>query len=270
MRKLWLWLFIGLWLVGFSSAPLAAQDATYAISRYEASFELVPDADGVLRDVAVSLYITYDVTAGEKSEGFKFIGTRPVRDISVTDGNNAPLKYKLEQLEENRLTWYFPTRYARQQQTVIAHFTLQNAITGNLKKNSLQVEWVKNWKVPVYDVTYYFFLPADYHYEKLTARPEGGTVIDYKGRRVLQVHQAQLTTEPFRVEFAPGVAQARASGGSELLIVLPFLFGGLFIFIIVNAIIHPSGNQSDSSGGSSGGSSCGGSSCGGCGGGCGG
>lgn len=258
-------------------ATPAVAAPSYTISHYEATFELVPDGAGKLRDVAVTLYITYDITSGPKSSGFKFIGTLPVKDISVTDGSGKPLKHRLEKLEENRITWYFPA-VNRGKQTVIARFVLVGALRGTLKLNSLRFEWVKNWKVPVHDATYRFILPEDYAYDSLTVSPPGKRIVQYRGRRAIEVHMERLSSTPFTLGFSPGVAEGKptpraptrqpassssrksSGGGSGWL--------GAIVWIVFFVIGLFSKNSDSSSSGGCGGGGCGGGGCGG--GGCGG
>ena len=107
----------------FGQFGLGVAYADYHVSRYVVTFEVVPNSAGELRDVHVTLEVTYDVRGESKSEGFKFVGTTKIKDVSVTDGQGQPLKFKVEHLEEERVTWYFPT-VSDGQQTVIARFTI--------------------------------------------------------------------------------------------------------------------------------------------------
>jgi len=268
---------------------LHAAEADYYISHYEATFKLVPDTAGELRDVEVTLFITYSITNGPKSDGFKFIGELPVKDISVTDAEGEPLKHEFREMDENRIKWHF-TPLDHGQQTVIVHFTLVNALEGSLKENNLRFDWVKNWKVPMHDATYRFILPEDYGIENIEAGPAEGVLVDYQGVRAIEVRQDLLSNRPFTVSFSPGVAQGKSTldavsnegvsilstGRLQVWCCYGFIAIGFILFWIIRARYFPSlrinffGIPIGGSGGCSGCDGCGGcggcSGCGGCGG----
>ena len=260
-----------------SPVTLAFAEEVYTLSHYEATFELAPNSAGKLHDVAVTLVITYNITSGPKSTGFKFVGTLPIKDVSVTDGAGKPLKFTTDKLTEYRINWEFaPINWG--QQTVIARFTIMDALEGSLEKNSLHLEWVKNWKVPVSDVTYRFILPNGYTFNQIGMTPSG-KMTAYRDRKAIEAHLDKLADQTLAIEFSPGVAEGRSqpvpstSGGRTsrsndwliLLILSPFIgFFGLIIWASATGRIKSSGSGS---GGGCGGGGCGG---GGCGGGCGG
>lgn len=261
-----------------SPVTLAFAEEVYTLSHYEATFELTPNSAGhaELRDVAVTLVITYNITSGPKSSGYKFVGTLPIKDVSVTDGAGKPLKFTTDKLTEYRINWEFAPIH-QGQQTVIVRFTILDALEGSLDKNSLRLEWVKNWKVPVSDVTYRFILPNGYAFNQIGMVPTG-KMADYQDRKAIEAHLDKLTDQTLAIEFSPGVAEGRSqpapspSGGRTsrsnawliLLIMSPLLGGvGVLIWASATGQIKSSG----SGGGCSGGGGCGG---GGCGGGCGG
>lgn len=113
--------------------------ADYHVSRYIVTFEVVPNSAGELRDVRVKLEITYDVQGESKSEGFKFVGTTQIKDVSVTDGQGQPLKFQVEHMKEERIEWSFPA-VTNGQQTVIARFTIPNALQGSKEGNTFSTD----------------------------------------------------------------------------------------------------------------------------------
>jgi len=80
IARIVIYLIICLSLLLFCT-PMVGAEPIYTVSRYIATFELVPDDKNKLRDVAVKLEITYDVESGIKDGGFKFIGDLPVKDV---------------------------------------------------------------------------------------------------------------------------------------------------------------------------------------------
>jgi hypothetical protein len=112
------------------TVALADSGNGYTVEHYEVTVELVPDSAGELRDAAVTLSMTYDIPASPKSSLCKFIGQLPVKDVSVNDDNDQPLKFELEELNQNTLTWYYPDA-KRGRQAIVAHFTVVSALEGS-------------------------------------------------------------------------------------------------------------------------------------------
>ena len=83
----------GLIFLALGSLGLDVAYADYRVSRYDVTFEVVPNSAGQLRDVRVTLEVTYDVRDETKSSGFKFVGTTKIKDVSVTDGEGQPLEF---------------------------------------------------------------------------------------------------------------------------------------------------------------------------------
>ena len=223
---------ISLMALLFGQFGLGVAYADYHVSRYVVTFEVVPNSAGELRDVRVTLEVTYDVQAESKSEGFKFVGTTKIEDVSVTDGQGQPLKFKVEHLKEERITWYFPA-VTDGQQTVVARFTIPNALQGSKERNTFSAEWIKNWKVKVYNITYRFIFPEDYKYETITVTPSNyrENVID--GRRAIEIGTDELPSTSFRLAFEPGLmegkAPVKASGTRKATGGIPPIWSILFV-----------------------------------------
>ena len=264
-----------------AAAPAAAQEV-YTLTHYEATFELSPNSTSQLRNVKVTLVITYDITSGPKSSGYKFVGTLPIQDVSVTDGAGKPLKFTTDKLTEYRVNWEFAP-ISRGQQTVIVHFTIVDALEGSPEKNRLYIEWVKNWKVSVADVTYRFILPPERTFNQVGMLPAGGKGTIYQDRLAAQVHLDTLPDQALLIELSPGVAQGRtqpAPSATPQTRASPSAWGQLVIFLLFAGIlgwmiwgvltgrIKSGGSSAGGCGGSGGcgGGGCGGGGCGGCGG----
>ncbi len=256
-------------LFHFGSTPqsVIAQD-DYIVSYYEASFAPTQNNDGDLKDVKVTLLIEYTILSGSKSEGFKFVGKHPVKNISVTDGTGNPLSFRQENMDETKIVWQFPP-VSEGTQTVIVQFTLEDALIGTFDKNEFKADWIKNWRIPVYDATYRFTLPAGYQTANWSASPNG-TLTTTNDRQVIEIHQNELSDTPLRVSFEPGIVEngvsfssklGKLSDGLQTFIFIAFIFG--FFFLLGK--IFPS--RKKGGGSDAGCSSCGGcSGCGGCGG----
>lgn len=204
----------------------------YDISRYIATFELIPNNSGKLEDVAVTLDITYNIGSISKNSGFKFVGMLPIKDISITNESYEPLEYKLESKKEQKISWSFP-QVAESNQTVILNFTIIRALKGSLKENHLNFEWVKNWKIPVHNVTYKFILPNDYKIENIKTIPKG-KIEQYSDGDAIIVHINKLGGQGFSVKFSPGLGSKKKSlwGSMESFIkVISFSIIGLIAIV---------------------------------------
>lgn len=193
----------------FGQLGLGVAYADYHVSRYIVTFEVVPNSAGELRDVRVKLEVTYDVRGESKLEGFKFVGTTQIEDVSVTDETGQPLEFQVKHMKEERIEWSFPT-VTDGQRTVIARFIIPNALQGSKERNTFSAEWIKNWKVKVYNVTYRFIFPKDYKYQTITVSPSNyhEKVID--GRRAIEIGTDELSSTPFSIAFSPGLVEGKA------------------------------------------------------------
>jgi len=181
----------------------------YDINRYISTFELIPNNSGKLEDVAVTLDITYNIGSISKNSGFKFVGMLPIKDISISNDRYEPLEYKLESKKEQKISWSFP-QVTENNQTIILNFTIIGALKGSLKENHLNFEWVKNWKIPVHNVTYKFILPDDYKIENIKTIPKG-KVEHYSDGDAIIVHIKKLGGQGFSVKFSPGLGSKKKS-----------------------------------------------------------
>jgi len=213
------WLFrlaIALCLLALLQAPYGP-DLAYAqsrVSRYVVTFEIVPDDAGELRDVRVTLEVTYDVRGESKSDGFKFVGSTRIKDVSVTDGQGQPLKFAVKHMDEERLEWYFPA-VTDGQQTVVAHFTIPGAMQGTMQGNRFRADWVKNWRLDVSGVTYRFIFPQGYAYDKLTVSPSNYRERVIDGKPAIEIGMDRLSTTPFSIAFWPGLVDNKAPATSS-------------------------------------------------------
>jgi hypothetical protein len=229
------------------------------------------------------------VRGESKSSGFKFVGTTEIKDVSVTDEAGQPLKFEVGHLKEERIEWSFPA-VRDGQQTVVARFTIPNALQGSLERNTFSAEWVKNWKVGVDDVTYRFIFPEDYVPETVTLPSAlfDKRVIDQvlDGRLTIEIGMDELAPASFGITFSPGLVEGKAPpeasgttekkgsgslpGGCFWVIFIPIAVGILLWLKLTTGKWLPSGRSSGGEGGCGEGG-CGDGGCGGCGdGGCGG
>ena len=177
------------------------QGSRYTISRYAAEFTPVPGRDGRLTDVRVRMEVTYDIVAGPKADGFKYVGIRPVRDVSVTDVTGTPLPFHLNKEREYRIAWQFPS-VDRGYQTVVAEFTVASAVAENGEAREIRFDWVAHWKVPVFDVTYRFRLPPLAGLTVVQSDPSGGRLQEEDDGPVFSIRMHRLGGDGVRLRFS--------------------------------------------------------------------
>ena len=205
---------IGPLLAGFilAAIPLtvgtAAAGGGYVIQSLDATFELVPDANGEMRDVAVRLAVTYEMDGSPKSGGHKYVGRLPIRNLRVTDGEGRRLPFKQRKEDRYRISWSFPT-VMQGQQTVIAQFVVIGVRTELDKDTTLVFDWIRRWPAPVSNATFRFLLPVDGSIRVVSAEPIGGKPVSFSGRPAFEIWRAELLDQPFVVHLEtsdPGVA----------------------------------------------------------------
>lgn len=252
--------------------------APCVIDLYEADFEALPNGD-----VRAELRIQYFVYDEPKSDGFKFVGSLPIVDAEVTDGEGKPLRWKREEHRETLIRFFFPRPLQNAAATVVMRFRIKGALEG-ANENRFSADWVGNFRIPVIKSAYRFRLPPGHKVDSLTISPRG-TWQD-KGRVVAEVAQEPHRATSFSARFQPPLVRAavrppvspRTSGRGGLSAGLTVL---LALLMAALAVVCVSSSKGGCSGGSSGGSSCssysscsscggggcGGGGCGGCGGG---
>lgn len=257
-------------------------DPQYEIDQYVATFTLTQSSP----HVAVELDITYEIFAGEKSDGFKYVGHYEPTNVRGVDAEGRPIHVSVRRYRENQIYWSFPAVVGPGTQRVIIHFTLHNALWGNAALNTLSAPWVGVFKVPVRHASYRVVLPLKLTPSQVQSMwPEPHTTqVDFQGRTVLRADQNALSERELLVRFTPGIvvsAQSTATpstftsdgfkGFANLLMLLFFIgYLGLWTYNRYRrqhglSTMGGCGSTSSSGGGCGGG--CGG---GGCGGGCGG
>ena len=175
------------------------------VSPYIVTCELERNARGQY-DVRVTLQITYHVFDAPKTEGFKFVGDVPVSDISVTDGQGNPLKWKKDIMRETRIRWWFEP-VSNGDMTVIVKFKIDDSLSGDLNANYFHAPWIKNFRVKVTDATYRFVFPTGFHPAKVTIAPHtfvAKTLDD--GRSAVECKDIVVHAGYFGVSFSPGLA----------------------------------------------------------------
>lgn len=249
-------------------APAAGPD--YVLSRYHADFELVKDGDGKPRDARITLDITYELRNGTKDQGFKYVGTRPIREVSVTDGQGNPLEYAVKKEKEYRIDWRFPPIGQGETQRVRAVFIQEGVLEGSKKENHLLFKWVKNWRIPVYNVRYRFIFPPRYRPDRLELFPKNSRPIRLGNQAAVAVKLRKLGSHPFKIRFSPGLA-------NEKYHIFKWLYGlvkPVFVFVALIGFLLIMGRAGSGNGGGTlfggGHGGCGGGGGGGGGGGCGG
>src|SRR5512141_1451920 len=119
------------------------------ISPYQATFEVEPRAHHRY-DVRVTLELTYRVLDAPKSEGFKFVGELPVTDISVTDEQGHPLRWRKDAMRETRIRWSFPP-VSNGDMKVVVRFRIPDALSGDARASYFSAPWLKNFRIRVTD-----------------------------------------------------------------------------------------------------------------------
>ena len=243
----------------------AGTGSSYSVKHYEVDFEPLTDLSG---DVAVTMLIIYNVEGGRKNRGSKFIGRNTIRDISVTDERGAPLQFAVKKMHETKIEWQFPS-ISRGQQVVRVHFTLEKALSGTRAQNTFRADWIKNWRVPVYDAVFRWKSPSGHYISTISSTPKG-VMRRYNNSQVLEINQPILTDTPLFIQFSPGIVALQKTKKTPESNIDTWIFGFvLSLFIVLPILSHlgiikPGSGDSDScSSCTSSCSSC--SSCGGCG-----
>lgn len=252
--------------------PRAAQNSACEITHYEATFEPLKTHDeNTYRNVAVTLYIDYHITEGTKSGGFKYVGTKPVRDIQVTDEKQRPLPFIHTTDAEHKISWMFNPVSEGGRQTVVASFIIVDALEGDTDRNQLAAPWVKNWQVPVRDITYSLILPPGKAIDRVSAGKLDGRFVDYTDCRAYEIHMDTLSDTPLTFSFSPGLVNTANTWLDTIDTGIRYAAYGIGIFALIKLFmwVGSGGHRNGGGiGGCSGCSGCGGG--GGCGGGCGG
>ena len=146
----------------FKPQPLAAQ-AEYIISRYEASFEPIPNQNGELRDVSTLLLIEYDISSSPKSDGIKFVRDHAITDVSVTNIHGEALTFQHQTMNEPQINWELPTSLEGKQ-SILVKFTIKDGIQGTSTENYFVADWTQNWNVPLGNTKYWFIFPDGFQH----------------------------------------------------------------------------------------------------------
>jgi hypothetical protein len=182
--------------IALAAPAQPASAAHYTVSRLDATFELVPDANGELRDVAVRLELDYKMEGAAKSGGYKHVGRQPIRGLRVTDGSGKPLPFKKAKDDGYRISWSFPTIIEGEQQVVV-QFVIVGLRTDLRRECHLVFDWTRDWPDPVTNATFRFVLPSGEDVRVVSAEPVGGELTDYHGRPAFMVWRDELTGAPF-------------------------------------------------------------------------
>ena len=249
--------------------------AACTIDSYDVMLEL--RADG---EVRATLAITYEAYDDPKSDGFKFVGADPVKDVRVTDSKGRTLKHRVEGHNESLIQWWFHEPLRNAQETVRIEFTIVGAVSGTATRCSLDASWVGRFRVPVRKSSYRVILPAGYSSTGFHGTPAMSRIA-HAGAEAYDATRSASGAAPVTVwcepsflpsGTTPAVRRRRApqAQGCQGAIVLAAIIG--FILFVVWIVRHGTRSSSSGSGDSSYGSSssCSSSSCSSCGGGCGG
>ncbi len=177
--------------------PAAYADSSdYSIEYYRAAFTLAENG----ADVRVRLEILYRVGTTPKSDGFKYVGTRWIKDVACIDGSGKVLQCEVGHEREAKITWHFPeVRNARQ--AVVVEFTMADALDADGELCTLNVPWAGMFRVPVRNAVYEFAIPS----VKKPVVPEAGpgkTYLSEKGGwTIVSRTQSPLADRSFFVEF---------------------------------------------------------------------
>ncbi|MGC9971502.1 MAG: hypothetical protein ABSE56_13035 [Bryobacteraceae bacterium] len=239
--------------------PCHAQD--YEISRYFASFRLIPGS----ADVDVQLDITYDILAGQKSDGFKYTGDYEPVNARGTDDRGGSIPVVVEHRREYMVYWTFPP-VGLAQKGVSIQFRLRDVLSGTRSGgNLLSADWVGVFKIPVRRAVYEVVFPPGI----VPPVPEGFSRSQVGGCEVFTLIQKPLTQRKLSLRFTPGLVDAARNRHPDPEWFLVFVIFGVIVALVLGLQLAAStrGESGGLSGGGCGGGGCGG---GGCGGGCGG
>ncbi len=204
------------------------------ITECEAIFKLVEDDSERLRNVGVTLKVTYHVVGGRRFEDFKYVGNLVINTISVNDENNKRLYLDTDLCidggRDNKLKWRgFADRHGYR--TVIIKFNVLAALDGDLEENSLHFDWVNKWNTPVEKMTYRFIIPPGENRQITHSQPTHGQMVDYKGNRAFEMVVDELPEEDFEISFSPGVAKVYKEKKNKKKKGLGFFEIALYVFL---------------------------------------
>ncbi|MBF0317233.1 MAG: TIGR04222 domain-containing membrane protein [Nitrospirae bacterium] len=212
--------FIFLFLVLF-----CAFDANGAIvvGNYEAQFTVVPGESGRPEDVAVTLKITYDTTQ-RLANGFKFVGTDKVTQVSVRD-EYGDISFKVEELSETKISFEFkPVMRGKKEITI--NFLIAGAVKEGLFSSQFHAQWLGNWNIPVDGIRYSFTLPDKYKPANIKTNLPYTTTTDPYGKEIIVIEQTPLKTRPLRLTFRPAIS------GHKLLFLIGWGVVSMFVVIV--------------------------------------
>ena len=218
-------------LTGSCFLPPDACAADYIISQYEAVFTPAENLD-----VSVKLYITYNVKSGTKSDGFKYVGTLPIKNARVTDNRFNPLDHSVKKKKEYLIEWEFPEIRDGEQQEVIVTFIIKDALKGDLAKNTFKAPWVKNWRIPVFDATYRFVFPEGFTPENVIGIPKG-ELTHTENQAVYSIYMDQLKNQPFSITVSPGFAEEGSSLIGWIIGGFGYFFNKIGIMLLISLVI---------------------------------
>jgi hypothetical protein len=296
-------LLIPVLLAVFVLGPMRLPAEVYDIASYRACIQLL----AMSADADVTLDITYNVTSGPKSGGFKYVGMYSPINAWGIDETGASIRVDTKKDAEYQVYWSFPAIQSGVKRVII-HFRLQDVLVGDGSSNTLNSKWIGIFKVPVRHAVYEIDFPPGFLPEYPSEMSDRFTRGRSGDRETLTFTQDPLADTGLSLRFSPGLVgapaqlqtnsdgisypvspegadepvQARAnsdndSGFGGLILIIFLIAAGAILFGIINRAGTGS-NGKDSSGDSSwsgfvggcggGGGGCGGGGCGG--GGCGG
>ncbi|KJU83799.1 membrane protein [Candidatus Magnetobacterium bavaricum] len=208
---------------------LCTFDANGAIvvSDYEAQLTVVPGESGHFEDVAVTLNITYDTTQ-MLNNGFKFVGTDKISQVSVRDESGG-IEFKVEELRETKISFKFqPIIRGRKEITV--NFLISGAVKEGLFSSHINAQWLGNWNIPVNRARYSFMLPDNYRHDSIETNLPYTTTTKPSGKEIVVIEQTPLDSRPLSLEFRPAI------NGDKLFFLIAF--GAISLFMVVISAIR--------------------------------
>ncbi|MBI4678535.1 MAG: hypothetical protein HY748_13230 [Elusimicrobia bacterium] len=178
---------------------------------YVATFEPVKDGRGEYADIVATLELRYHASGEPKPEGFKFVGTLPISDVSVADASGKPMRWSEDAMAETRLSWRFDPPLQDSSAGVIVRFRIKGALGGDKESNRFNAPWASNFRVQVDDVTYRFVFPEGFVPRWVTyegKKVETITLPD--GRKAFEAGRPTPESGGFELTFFPGLVERKA------------------------------------------------------------
>ncbi|KWT91080.1 DUF2207 domain-containing protein [Candidatus Magnetominusculus xianensis] len=232
-------------LMAFFLLLASTASAELYLNGYEAVFEAAQNRVGEFVNVQAKLRITYK-TDQPLSSGFKFVGSGKISNVMVTDDTGRPVRYTVEKLKENKISFSFPA-ITSGSKTIVIIFVMEDAIKNGLLYDSFDASWVGKWQIPVNNAVYTFIFPRGFNASWVDTNFASFNKITVDDRQAIQITQPLLAESVFSMKVKPSLGVPSFGGHSSVFFLLALTAAVLLILrIIINIKNLPDSARLDS------------------------